>query len=174
MPTVAGAFIFLETAGPGIFGNVGSMLYVGHRKDTSQWWWRTFAPAIGAERLAVIDIVKENLLTAGSITGELYLGDIRQEDSPRDFGLVFWDEGPEHMPREDALRTITWLAERNRRVLVSCPWGFQPQGKDRDDPEFHHWGPTAEDMVGIGMTVRTFGERFENGFGHGNLLAWMP
>lgn len=172
MPTRGEAFEFLTREGPAIFGNVGSMLYVGHRHDTHPWWHQTFAPSIGASRLAVIDIDRGNLATAQSITNELYLGDIRQSDSPRDFGLIFWDEGPEHLPKDEAFRTIKFLGERGARVLVSCPWGFQKQGDDPHHPEFHHWGPLPEDFLAAGMSVRTFGTSFDVGPNGGNLIAW--
>lgn len=171
MPTVGGAFDFLIGEGPRIFGAVGSILYVGHQSCTSPWWWERFAPAVGANRLAVIDIVQRDLNSAGSITGELYLGDIRDPGAVLGgFGLVFWDEGPEHMPRDESLETILALASRHVRVLISCPWGFQKQGDDPKDPQFHHWGPLPADFEGIGMEARTFGSMFPGG--HGNLIAW--
>lgn len=149
------------------------MLYIGHRTDTHPWWHKTFASAIGATRLAVIDIDHQNLMTAQTITSELYHGDIRQSDCPRDFGMIFWDEGPEHMPRIQALETIQFLTEKGARVLVSCPWGYQPQGSGPTSWEFHHWGPMPADFEGIGMQTRTFGTMFDgNGRGHGNLIAW--
>lgn len=148
------------------------MLYVGHRDDTHPWWYKTFAPAIGVTRLAVIDVNGRNLASAGHITDELILGDIRQTDVPRDFGLIFWDEGPEHLPREDALKVIQFLGEKGARVLISCPWGFQKQGRDPLHPEFHHWGPFPEDFEGIGMSARTFGECFNVSDAGGNLIAW--
>lgn len=174
MPNHGDAFDFLTREGPSIFGTVGSMLYVGHRHDTHPWWHRTFAPLVGATRLAVVDIDPHNLGTARHITDELYLGDIRSPQLPTGFGLVFWDEGPEHMAKEESLALCQLLAGRNRRVLVSCPWGFQPQGTDPSDPEFHHWGPMPEDFDTIGWTARTFGVMFDGRAGHGNLIAWSP
>lgn len=162
-----------------MFGSVGSMLYVGHRSDTSGWWHQTFAPVIGATRLAVIDIDRTNLESAQHITNELYHGDVRQSDCPAGFGIVFWDEGPEHLPRDVSLELCKHLASVNRHVLVSGPWGFQLQGTDPRHPEFHHWGPEIEDFRGIGWSVRTFGTRFVTdpdggaSSGHGNLIAWI-
>lgn len=172
MPSRGDAFEFLTREARSIFGSVGSMLYVGHRGDTHPWWHETFAKAIDATRLAVIDIDKGNLMTAQHVTNELYHGDIRQVDCPWDFGLVFWDEGPEHLPREQSLEMIRILSERNGCVLISCPWGYQPQGSGPNDPEFHHWGPEPADFESVGMQARTFGVRFPEG--HGNLIAWTP
>ena len=98
MPTLRESFDFLLVGGPVLFPDTRSMLYVGHRSDTDPWWWRTFAPALGIERIAVLDIDEMNLRTASHITDELYLGDLRDIDLPR-FDLIFWDEGPEHLPR---------------------------------------------------------------------------
>lgn len=174
MPTVGEAFQFLDDHSPTTFGPVGSMLYVGHRSDTSSWWHLRFAPAVGASRLAVIDIDRGNLESAASITSELYLGDIRQSDCPKGFGLVFWDEGPEHLPKDQSLAICEKMAGENSHVLISCPWGFQRQGSDPREPEFHHWGPEPEDFQALGWQARTFGRKFtEDGSGHGNLLAWI-
>lgn len=179
MPTVGETFKFLDEHGSSLFGQVGSMLYVGHRSDTHPWWHNTFAPSIGASRLAVIDIDSGNLQSAQHITSELYLGDVRQTDCPTGFGLVFWDEGPEHLPRDVSLELCRHLAEHNAHVLISCPWGFQKQGNDPRSHEFHHWGPQPSDFEGIGWTARTFGTMFTHdggegtSRGHGNLIAWI-
>jgi hypothetical protein len=173
MPTVQSAFDYLTENCLQIFGPCTSLLYVGHRGDTHPWWYQTFAKNLGVTRIAVIDIDRGNLGSAGHITNELYCGDIRQSDAPKDFDLVFWDEGPEHLPKNESLAICQHLAERNSRVLISCPWGYQPQGSGPTDIEFHHWGPLPEDFESIGWTAHTFGTVFtESGSGHGNLIAW--
>lgn len=173
MPTLNESFDWLRDEGPRLFGPVSSMLYVGHRRDTHPWWHRTFAPALGVARIAVLDIVHDNLITAAGITTELYHGDVRDESLVPRFDLVLWDEGPEHMPRQEALDVLTALMRRHRSVLISCPWGYQPQGTGPDDFEFHHWGPQPSDFEAIGMTARVFGTEFDGrGKGHGNLIAW--
>ncbi len=183
MPATGGAFDFLAGEWAEEFRAKGptSMLYVGHRSDTSPWWWQVFAPACGITRIAVIDIVRDNANTAQHITGEIYVGDVRDLALvPSGFSLVFWDEGPEHMPRDESLHMIQRLAAVHDRVLVSCPWGFQRQGSGPDDPEFHHWGPEPADFQSIGMRSRCFGVHFEahpeggHSSGHGNLVAWTP
>ena len=150
------------------------MLYVGHRSDTHPWWRTTFAERLGVTRIAVVDLQAPNLQTAAGFTSELYLGDIRGPDTtPPGFDLVFWDEGPEHVPLDDAAECIRALRARHGRVLISCPWGHQPQGTGPDDPEFHHWAPMPEHFSVLGMESRTFGEMFDGrGKGHGNIIAW--
>lgn len=171
MPTVGSAFNFLIENCQSIFGNVESMLYVGHRSDTHPWWHSEFAAKLGIKRIAVIDIVKTNLESANHITKELYLGDIRDKNLIKDsFDIVFWDEGPEHMKKEESLQLIQDLLKTHKKVLISCPWGYQVQGSGENDPEFHHWGPLPEDFEQIGMESHTFGTIFPNG--HGNLIAW--
>lgn len=172
MPTVGSAFDYLTENGLSIFGPCESLLYVGHRSDTHPWWYQTFAKTLGVTRLAVIDINKGNLESASHITNELYLGDIRQSDCPIGFDIVFWDEGPEHLPRDVSLEVCRFLAEQNKHVLISCPWGYQPQGSGPSDIEFHHWGPQPDDFTSIGWTARTFGTMFTEAGGHGNLIAW--
>jgi hypothetical protein len=172
MPSLGPAFTFLEIEGSALLGPVRSMLYVGHRGDTSPWWRTLFRDALGGPELAVIDIQAGNLQTAAPHVSRLIHGDIRTCAEARGFDLVFWDEGPEHVPREDALLTLSGLIPFCR-VLVSCPWGYQPQGATPTDPEFHHWGPEPEDFAEIDMPSRCFGVRFhDGGQGHGNLIAW--
>ena len=173
MPTVGGSFEMLFRDGPRLFAGATSMLYVGHRSDTNDWWHKKFAPEIGITRLAVIDILNANMQSAIGITSELYTGDIRNPESvPYSFDLVFWDEGPEHVAKEEALETLRMLKTKHRYVLISCPWGYQSQGSGPADPEFHHWGPQPEDFESIGMNTATFGRMFLDNAGHGNLIAW--
>ncbi len=178
MPTHGEAFTWLEQNAVSMFGpSIGSILYVGHRGDTHPWWRTTFADLIGRPALDVVDIVPGNLptdLVAEGLLRTCFHGDIRTCEA-RDYGLVFWDEGPEHVSREDALSICTKLARDNGHVLISCPWGLQLQGSGPDDPEFHHWGPMPADFESIGFRAATFGTMFggTQGQGHGNLIAWI-
>lgn len=171
MPTRGDAFLFLQGEWAVTHGPVSSLLYVGHRSDTRPWWAEEFSRALGGPTLAVLDLSPENLQSASGITPRLYTGDVRDPAVVSErFGLVFWDEGPEHVPMSDALAGISMLASRHDRVLVSCPWGYQAQGSGPTDLEFHHWGPMPEDLESIGMETRCFGSVFPSG--HGNLIAW--
>ncbi len=170
MPTRGEAFSFLGLRGPEILrGPVGSMLYVGHRPDTSPWWRNTFAPLIGAYRLAVLDINPEMLKSVSGI--DTHVGDVRTPDLSG-FVVVFSDDGPDHVPQLDVAPCLDRLLERNGSVLVSCPWGFQRQGSDPTDPEFHHWGPRPEDLRTMGLNVISFGSSFDDGIEGGNLIGW--
>ncbi len=172
MPSHGQAFKFLEDHAQEMFGEIKSMLYVGHRSDTHPWWRTTFRDKLGSPTLAVIDIVKANLDSANGLASILVHGDIRTSGTSG-WGLVFWDEGPEHVSKEDALSTIQDLIGRNEHVLISCPWGHQPQGTGPSDPEFHHWAPQPTDFTQIGMMAEVFGTMFDGaGQGHGNLIAW--
>jgi len=172
MPTLGPAFDFLEREWAPARAPVRSMLYVGHRGDTSPWWRTAFRDALGGPGLAVIDVQPGSLETARGHADRLILGDVRACPEAGSFGLVFWDEGPEHVPRDEALALLAGLAGRTS-VLISCPWGHQPQGTGPDDPEFHHWAPEPEDFASIGMSARCFGARFDGrGGGHGSIVAW--
>jgi hypothetical protein len=177
MPTVGTAFQFLEREWAPARAPVDSVLYVGHRADTHPWWATDFRHALGGPSLAVLDLVPACADSASRHTSDLLVGDVRSPGSLRGrvFGLVFWDEGPEHVPRGDALACLSRLMSEHRHVLVSCPWGHQPQGSSPSDPEFHHWAPDPSDFESIGMATRCFGTRFSaGGVGHGNLIAWSP
>lgn len=173
MPTLSSAFQFLELNAKDLFGNIQSMLYVGHRGDTHPWWRTDFCSALGNPKIAVLDIDKGNLGTAAEHTSELIHADILTHETIG-YGLVFWDEGPEHVSKVDALDCLKRLASTNYHVLISCPWGYQPQGSGPSDKEYHHWGPMPEDFESIGFKTMVFGTMFNGqGAGHGNLIAWI-
>jgi hypothetical protein len=175
MPTRSEAVAFLEENAHDMFGDCVSMLYVGHRHDTAPWWRTTFAGLIDSPLIDIVDIVPGNLphdLVNEGLVRTCFHGDILACDA-RQYSLVFWDEGPEHVPRDEALRVLARMAEMNTHVLISCPWGHQPQGSGPGDPEFHHWAPQPADFESIGFRTATFGTMFDGvGGGHGNLLAW--
>ena len=174
MPTVQGAVNYLNENAHIIFKDTKSMVYVGHRSDTHPWWRVEFASAIGNPAISIMDIQQTNLDQSKGVVlncVDFILGDIRKpNDLKGGYELVFWDEGPEHVSKVDALVTIEMLMKKNKHVLISCPWGYQAQGSGPSDPEFHHWAPMPEDFESIGMTAMTFGTMFPGG--HGNLIAW--
>lgn len=176
MPTLDETFRFCETLAPA-FGKVETMLYVGHRHDTHPWWRTGFRAALGNPWLDVLDVQQENLDTAKGIDGlrNLILGDVRDVpnyETPYD--LVFWDGGPEHLPKQQSLDLLKAIAATHKHVLISCPWGYQPQGFGPDDWEFHHWGPQPEDFTAIGWQAAAHGRMFDGkGYGHGDVHAWV-
>lgn len=174
MPSHGDAFSFLDqAANAGMFGiETQRLVYVGHRSDTSLWWWKTFAPMIGAQRIEVLDIFHPNLRSAEWITSHLIHANVLDLNFGPGPGLIFWDEGPEHVTRDECR---TWIKrvqdETDWDILLSCPWGYQSQGPDGSNKsEEHLWGPMPEDFTDLGLEVRTFGQPFPHG--HGNLLAW--
>lgn len=175
MPSRGDAFEFLTQEGPKLFGtNVGRLLYVGHRPDTHPWWHQTFSKVIGADRLAVLDISKENLSSANEVTGDLIHGDVLDPGCVgKGPGLIFWDEGPEHVRRDQFIPWVRDMIDLNWSILVSCPWGYQEQDwRPLGNPyEEHLWGPLPEDFAEAGLSCRAFGQPFPEG--HGNLIGWL-
>lgn len=174
MPTRADAIEFLNRNAISIFGDdVGTLVYVGHRHDTHPWWHTMLAPLVRADKLIVVDIFEKNLASANHITKHLVLGDVLDPKTiGAGSGLVFWDEGPEHVTREQFMPWPRMMLDLGWSVLTSCPWGMQMQGAEDGNPhEEHHWGPMPEDMIEAGLEVKTFGSRpFPDD--HGNLIAW--
>ena len=157
-----------------MFGSsIGRMIYVGHRGDTSSWWHEKFAKAIGAEHLSVLDIYKPNLQTANHITADLIHGDVLDGSCVgQGPGLIFWDEGPEHVRRDQFVTWVRDMVDLGWSILVSCPWGYQAQGPDGENlSEEHLWGPMPEDLEEAGLSCRAFGQPFPDG--HGNLIGWL-
>ncbi len=175
MPTRNDACSFIETIVAELIP-CRSMVYVGDRHDTHQWWHTTLHTALACPDIDIIDISEKNLQGSrdrhSKLVRRFIAGDVRTTELVG-YDLVLWDEGPEHVPREDALLTLSRLIMDNSHVMISCPWGYQPQGSGPDDGEFHHWGPMPDDFESIGMKVRLFGTMFDGtGGGHGNLIAW--
>jgi hypothetical protein len=174
MPSRGEAFDFLTREGPSLFGtSVGRLMYVGHRSDTHPWWHETFAPLVGADRISVLDIWQPNLASANHVTADLIHGDVLDPACVgRGPGLLFWDEGPEHVRRDQFIPWVRDMVDLGWSILVSCPWGYQAQGADGSNlSEEHLWGPTPADLEEAGLECRAFGEMFPEG--HGNLIGWL-
>lgn len=175
MPSHGQAFSFLDSQlDAGTFGTrCPHLVYVGHRPDTHPWWHQRFAKGIGAEAVTVIDIHEPSLRSADHLGFRQVHGDVLALGFGPGPGLIFWDEGPEHVSRQACLDWVSRvLSETEWDLLLSCPWGFQEQawGPSGNPHEEHLWGPMPEDFLELGLHVRTFGMMFPAG--HGNLIAW--
>lgn len=184
MPHTKRVFDALESNIPWIKERAGdpkSLLYVGWRRDCKPWWHDTFCPKLGIERVGVLEIFPKNLndleqeIWAGRYNVTPILGDARKPHlslKPREWDIIFWDHGPEHVSAED-LEKATQLLKMfaGRLLLYCCPWGDWPQGpEDGNEHEIHRNAVTTEQLTKHGMMVTEFGKIGQAG--EGELLGF--
>lgn len=159
-----------------------SMLYVGWRHDCKPWWYDYLVPALGIERVGVIEIFQNNFddLKRQVEIGRYSLTQIRgnimdaeQLISPGEYDLIFWDHGPEHVTLDDLKKITPVLFSLCGRGLLYCaPWGEWPQGcEDGNAFEEHLSSLRVEDLEELGMGVGCTGfpgQKFE-----GELVSLM-
>lgn len=175
MPHNKVAFDWLEE-NVDLFVPTESMLYVGWRPRSKDWWYTFFGPAIGTKRIGLIEAFEGNF-SAFCVDGvEKFLGDVRKIDEAfeRDeWDMVFWDHGPEHAGDENDLRDATILLQDwTSIVLYACPWGTCPQGASNGNKyEEHGVSVYPEFLEGLGMTTKTFGNGPDRG-ANSEIVAW--
>lgn len=163
-------------------GNPRSLLYVGWRHDCKPWWHDTLCPALGIEKIGVLEIFPKNhsdleqAVWSGRYNVNPVLGDACHIDkttiSRHEYDIIFWDHGPEHVTESDLNVVTPLLADwAGRLLLYCCPWGDWPQGaEDGNDHEIHRNAVTEKQLVDLGMNVKTFARPGQHG--EGELLAF--
>lgn len=148
-------------------GNPKSLLYIGWRHDCHPWWWQTFCPALGIEKIGVLEIFNPNFqdlqrrVETGRMNVRPILGDARKIDEyvrAREYDVIFWDHGPEHVSLEDLNRITPLLfSTAGRMLLYCCPWGNWPQHADGNPDEEHKNSVMDWHLTALGMDVVTTG-----------------
>lgn len=183
MPHTQRVFDALESLIPEIKKlNAKSLLYVGWRHDCKPWWYDFFCANLSIEKVGVLDIFKRNIndleikAWEGRYTIKSYLGDVRKINEivgKKEYDIIFWDHGPEHVSADD-LKVVTPLLAKHsgKMLLYSCPWGFWPQGAEGgNEHEVHRNYVTKEELLDLKMAVTSFGKPDQSN--EGELLAWI-
>lgn len=170
MPHVKPAFDFLESKAPEFKEKLQprSLLYVGWRHDAKPWWYDSFGPALGIQKFGILEVFPKNhsdfeqLVWSGRYSADAILGDVRRIDSlvkPREWDIIFWDHGPEHVTWEDLQAcTPKIFSMCGKMLLYSAPWGEWPQGiEDNNEHEVHRNSVTVEQFKELGLETTTFG-----------------
>lgn len=168
-------------------GVVSSLLYVGWRRDCHMWWHRKFCPALGIEKIGILEIFAQNASDAARAAQaghfnsptlrqyEIIHGDARSASAhtqKNNWDIVFWDHGPEHVSADDlpiATQQLELVAKK--ALLYCCPWGAWPQdASDGNVYEVHQTYIEPEHFTKLGFRVVTFGSSGkENG---GEIFAY--
>lgn len=172
MPHTKVAFDALESSA-GLFKKWGrqpkSLLYVGWRYDCKPWWHDTYCPMLGIEKIGVLEVFPKNhsdleqQVWSGRYNVQPILGNVMNIGShvkPKEWDIIFWDHGPEHVTRDQLDQVTPVLMETAGSLLLyCCPWGDWPQGaEDGNEHEIHRNAVSKEQLVNLGLTVSTFGK----------------
>ena len=169
MPHTKEAFKFLEGTIEEIRDVCAprSLLYIGWRSDANPWWYDKFCKDLNIERVSVLEIFRPNFLelerrvSSGRYQVRPILGnvlDISKYAIPKEYDIIFWDHGPEHVIYNDLVKitpTLSHLA--NKLLLYCCPWGeWNQDAEGGNDWEQHRTHMTKDHLRNLGMTVNTF------------------
>jgi len=135
------------------------VLYVGchpHRRSPK---WLNEIKSRGATAVDALEIFQPNVLAIREqgIFRTVYHGSIAS-GTPKKYGLIFWWQGPEHLPRYTALETLKSLAAQHIHVIAGSPHGVYEQGPEYGNPhEVHVAHFLPEDFLSIGYQAEAFG-----------------
>lgn len=101
--------------------------------------------------------------THTAVFDNFILGDVRRlgEVIKKQYDVVVWWHGPEHVTKEEFEPTLQSLRQfATRLVVTACPHGDFPQGEYGGNKfETHYLALTPEDFHRLGWYAISFGER---------------
>lgn len=124
----------------------------------------------------VIEVFEPNyqeLLEFNSTTPvfrKVILDDIRTYRCPDLYDVVMWWHGPEHVEREELLKSLQYLESiATGYVVLACPWGEFAQPHEKNPYEEHLLSLYPSDFESRGYQIDMVGEENVPG---SNLLSW--
>lgn len=112
---------------------IKSILNVGVGPNMESLAWNTFLKEIwpSVETFHNLEITKTNAEKARKhpswLINQVTVGDIKKIDEyfgPNSFDLIFWNQGPEHIYREEHEDCFSRLSKvASRAIYIHCPWG---------------------------------------------------
>lgn len=149
--------LLLEKAPEFIEGDGKTLLYIGARHKKFSW---SQVIQEAKYKIHVLEIFKKNVKTLQTFDfiEEVYYDDIRTTTLDKEFDVVIWHAGPEHVTKEefkDASKNIDRLCT-SLSILV-CPDGPRPQGIIYGNKwEKHVAEYTKEDLEQYGYEVTPY------------------
>ena len=100
---------------------------------------------------------------------------IKEEFQEKSFDCVCALDLIEHLPKKDGLKLINSMERiAKRKVIISCPNGFLPQGVYWDNPfQVHISGWEVDEMQNIGYRVQGYGG-WKPLKGEAGTIKWRP
>ena len=96
---------------------------------------------------------------------EVIHSDIRRFSSNKEFDIVFWWHGPEHISSADLAKVVRRLeVHATKAVVLGCPWGrYEQTAKDGNPYEAHLSQYDHGDFERLGFEVEYLGNRDSRG-----------
>jgi len=150
--------------------NYKTVLYIGINRFRSMFI-KDFADA--KYMIDVIEIFKSNTeyWKKKDICNYIICADIRTVKIEKNYDLIVWYHGPEHVARDEAIKTFEKLEDHaNKMLILGCPHGAYPQGPEYGNENERHLSEwSGPDLMHYGFSVDIIGNHNEKG---SNLLAW--
>jgi hypothetical protein len=109
---------------------------------------------------------------AKGVMNHVICADIRTVEIRKNYDVVMWYHGPEHVEKEEAIQVLGKLKKyANHLMIVGCPWGQSPQGPEYGNENERHLSTwRLPDFATIGFKVDAIGLPDQKG---SNILAWI-
>ena len=149
-----------------------SVLYVGARTDRMDFG---ICFQMAGYDIDVLEVFGPNVEYLKQIQWikKVIQGDVRHAPMivDRDYDVVFWWHGPEHIEKVDLERTLEGLKRITKKIVVcGSPWGIYEQGPLYDNPwEIHRSTLYPSDFESLEFKTSTLGIQ---DLPKSNILSW--
>jgi len=159
---------------PGLMDRGGTLLYIGARLPDGLRGIPEIQNA--GYTVTILDVWPGNVQELREAGWNVTQGDVRDAArvfKRKQFDVVFWWHGPEHVEKLELGKVVSGLKKIARRLLVAgCPWGLYEQGEEYGNPHERHVAHLEpEDLIVAGLPhTRTYGVR-DTGY-PSHITAW--
>lgn len=132
-------------------------LYIGARDDTFN-----LSEQLRQKSVSVLEVYDDYIVRLRESDWlDVIKGDIRLWETDRQWDVVIWWHGPEHIPEQDLDVLIPKIETFATKIAVMAgPWGHTTVRTNHKNPyEFHFSVLTPERFAKHGYTVRTVGQK---------------
>ena len=145
-----------------------TILYIGVWPDRFQF--ETQLKKIGYD-ITIIEAFYPYVAQSRARGYEAFHSDICEFTTDREWDVVMWWHGPEHIEKKILPQTLKSLEKMaNNYVVLGVPWGKYSQGNKDDNKWMIHKATLfPNDFLELGYKVETLGKENKRG---SNLLAW--
>jgi len=155
---------------PALFNTPGTVLYVGASVNRQEGLEELIQ---AGHRVMILEVWEDNVRYLKERGYEVVQGDVRRLSfQERSFDYTVWWHGPEHVQKTELGETIRSLERLSRKLVVmSCPWGHNPQGAYGGNPFEQHLSTlTPSFFKKFGYDVALLGK--ENRPPHSSIIVW--
>ena len=108
-----------------LFKELKTILMVGWRHDSD----KTFVDYLISQNkdVTIVEIYEPNLKSITQPTIKVICDDIRNYTPDKNYDLFLWQHGPEHVSKEDAIKTFERLTPYFKYTMIETPHGVNHQ-----------------------------------------------